>query len=51
MHNRGDVYHAAIFVGWRDGRRIILHAGRSGERVKKSAIWTSSWYAGTLRGM
>lgn len=49
MHRNGDVYHAAIFAGWRDGKRIILHAGRPGERVKRSPIWTTSWFAGTLR--
>ena len=44
-----NVYHVAIFVGWDHGRRIVLHAPRSGERVHREAIWTSKWFAGTLR--
>ncbi len=49
FHNGGDVYHVAIFVGRKDGRVIILHSPRSGERVKYASPWTSSWFAGTLR--
>jgi cell wall-associated NlpC family hydrolase len=49
FHNSGDVYHAAIFVGWKNGHRVILHSPRSGERVKYARPWTSSWFAGTLR--
>ena len=45
-----NVYHVGIFAGWSHGRRIILHAPRSGERVKRERIWTNHWFAGTLRG-
>lgn len=50
FHNNGDVYHTAIFAGRKDGRVVILHSPRSGERVKYSRPWTSSWFGGTLRG-
>ena len=43
------VYHVGIYVGWRDGRRAILHSPRSGSRVHTARIWTNSWFAGTLR--
>jgi cell wall-associated NlpC family hydrolase len=50
FHNSGDVYHAAIFVGRnKSGVPIILHAPRTGERVKYASPWTTSWFAGTLR--
>lgn len=49
FHNRSGVYHAAIYLGRKDGRRRILHAPGSGQRVKRAAIWTNSWFAGTLR--
>jgi cell wall-associated NlpC family hydrolase len=45
----GHVYHVGMFDGWRHGQRIILHAPYSGEDVKKEAIWTNSWFAGTER--
>ena len=45
----GGVYHVGIYVGWRDGRRAILHSPRSGSRVHTARIWTNSWFAGTLR--
>lgn len=47
--NGSGVYHAAIYLGVQDGRRRILHSPGSGQRVKRSAIWTNSWFAGTLR--
>jgi cell wall-associated NlpC family hydrolase len=50
FHNGGDVYHTAIFAGRKDGHVVIIHAPRSGERVKYARPWTTSWYAGTLRG-
>lgn len=50
FHNGGGVYHAAIYLGRKDGRRRIVHAPGSGQRVKRSAIWTNSWYARTMRG-
>jgi cell wall-associated NlpC family hydrolase len=49
FHSGGNVYHAAIYLGRKNGHRVILHAPYSGTRVRKDKIWTSSWYAGTLR--
>jgi cell wall-associated NlpC family hydrolase len=49
FRNSGGVYHAAIFVGRKDGRRRIVHAPGSGQRVKTSTIWTNSWFPATLR--
>lgn len=51
FHSSGDVYHAAIFAGRKDGHIVILHSPRSGERVKLSRPWSDSWFGGTLRGM
>jgi|GEM_PF-1358698 len=45
----GHVYHVGIFDGWSHGRRIIIHAPFPGARVRKEAIWTNAWFAGTLR--
>ena len=50
FHNSGDVYHAAIFAGRKDGHIVILHSPRSGERVKFARPWTDSWFGETLRG-
>jgi cell wall-associated NlpC family hydrolase len=50
FHSRGRVYHAAIFLGRANGRIKMLHAPGSGKRVERSTPWTSSWFAGTLRG-
>ena len=41
--------HIGIFVGWRDGRRLMLDAPSSGGRVSVRHPWTSSWSAYTLR--
>jgi cell wall-associated NlpC family hydrolase len=49
FHQGGNVYHVGVFAGVRDGRRTILHAPRTGQRVKRERIWTDSWFAGTLR--
>ena len=49
FHDGGGVYHVGIFVDWRDGHRVIVHAPQPGQRVHKSKIWTGSWWAGTLR--
>ena len=49
MYDGGGVYHASIFVGWDNGRRQILHAGRTGTNVKRDPIWTDRWFPGTLR--
>jgi cell wall-associated NlpC family hydrolase len=45
-----NVYHVGVFAGWRHGHRTIIHAPRPGERVHRERIWTSRWFAGTLRG-
>jgi len=49
FHNSGGVYHVAIFTGWKNGRRVILHAPYSGTRVRREAIWGDNWFPGTLR--
>jgi cell wall-associated NlpC family hydrolase len=49
FRNGSGVYHAAVYIGFKDGRRRVLHAPGSGQRVKRSAIWTDSWFPGTLR--
>ncbi len=49
FHNSSGVYHVAIFVGWKDGRRRMVHAPGSGQRVKRNVTWTNRWFAGTLR--
>lgn len=46
----GGVYHMGLFTGrWQNGRRMILHASRSGTPVKVDPVWTSNWFAGTIR--
>jgi cell wall-associated NlpC family hydrolase len=49
FHNRRGVYHVGVYLGMKDGRRRIVHAPGSGQKVKRSAIWTNSWFPGTLR--
>jgi cell wall-associated NlpC family hydrolase len=49
FHSGGHVYHVAIYLGRHHGKRFILHAPHSGTVVQRDPIWTSSWYAGTLR--
>jgi cell wall-associated NlpC family hydrolase len=49
FYDGGGVYHVGIYAGVHHGRRFIIHAPYSGTRVRREAIWTSSWYAGTLR--
>ena len=49
FYGSGGVYHVGIFVGWDDGRRVILHASRSGRPVQRDRVWTGNWFAGTLR--
>lgn len=55
FHNGDDtarnVYHVGVFAGWKNGRRTIIHAPYSGQRVHRAPIWTNGWYAGTLRGL
>jgi cell wall-associated NlpC family hydrolase len=47
----GNVYHVGVFSGWHHGRRTIIHAPHSGQRVHRAPIWTRRWFAGTLRGL
>ena len=49
FHSGGSVYHVAIFLGRHGGKVWILHAPHTGTVVKRDPVWTSSWYAGTLR--
>jgi cell wall-associated NlpC family hydrolase len=49
FHSGGRVYHAGVFSGWKNGRRMIIHASRPGTPVKRDPIWTNSWVARTLR--
>lgn len=49
FHNGGDVYHAAIFAGRKDGHVVILHSPNSGGRVSYTRPWSNSWFGGTLR--
>jgi cell wall-associated NlpC family hydrolase len=49
FHNSSGVYHVAVFSGWKDGRRTMVHAPSTGKRVHSAKPWTSRWYAGTLR--
>jgi cell wall-associated NlpC family hydrolase len=46
----GGVYHVGIFVGRSAGRAMVLHAPHPGTRVHVQRVWTSKWFAGTLRG-
>lgn len=50
FHNSGRVYHAAIFLGWKDGRAQLLHSPGTGKRVQVVRTWTTQWFGGTLRG-
>ncbi|CAA9327484.1 MAG: hypothetical protein AVDCRST_MAG29-831 [uncultured Nocardioidaceae bacterium] len=45
----GNVYHVGMFLKRKHGERIIVHSSRPGTPVQRSPIWTSSWYAGTVR--
>lgn len=44
------VYHVGVYLGRRDGRRIMVHAPSPGTKVRKDAVWGNRWFAGTLRG-
>ena len=46
-----SVYHVGIYLGRRDGQRMILHAPRPGEKVGRDPVWTDRWFAATLRGV
>jgi cell wall-associated NlpC family hydrolase len=43
------VYHVGVFNGRSTGGMTVIHAPGSGQRVTTARIWTSSWFAGTLR--
>lgn len=45
----GGVYHVGLYDGMHHGRRYIIHAPYPGKSVEREAIWTNSWFAGTLR--
>ncbi len=49
FHNRGRVYHVAIFLRRSHGKVVMLNAPSSGKRVRRDRPWTSSWFAATLR--
>lgn len=49
FYDSGGVYHVGLFTGWDHGRRVILHSSYSGRPVQRDRVWTSSWFAGTLR--
>lgn len=45
----GHVYHAAMFLRWSRGAAVMVHAPRSGERVRVERAWTNGWFAATVR--
>ncbi len=49
FYDGGGVYHVAVFAGWRDGKRTMIHAPYGGKRVHRASPWTNRWFAGTLR--
>ncbi len=49
FHNSGNVYHVGVYAGFSNGRRMIIHASKSGTPVKRDPIWTNSWFPGTMR--
>jgi cell wall-associated NlpC family hydrolase len=49
FYDGGGVYHVAVFAGWKDGRRRMIHAPYGGRNVHTAKPWTGKWYAGTLR--
>lgn len=49
FYDGSHVYHVGIYDGMVDGRRYIVHAPYPGESVRREAIWTDSWFAGTMR--
>lgn len=46
-----NVYHVGVFAGWHRGHRVMIDAPHTGSRVHRQRIWSSHWFAGTLRGM
>lgn len=49
FYSSSGVYHVGMFLKHKNGHRVIVHSPNSGSTVHRSQIWTSSWYAGTLR--
>jgi len=49
FYDGGGVYHVAVFTGWNNGRRKMIHAPYGGKRVHRASPWTNKWFAGTLR--
>lgn len=50
FYGSGGIYHVGLWTGrWQSGRRLILHASRSGTPVKVDPVWTKNWFAATLR--
>ncbi|WP_109509596.1 C40 family peptidase [Nocardioides speluncae] len=49
FHSGGNVYHVAMFLKWQDGHVVMVHAGRTGEQIRRDVPWTTSWFGGTLR--
>jgi cell wall-associated NlpC family hydrolase len=45
FHNRGSVYHVAIYAG----RNMVWHSAKPGTRVHKAKIWTGSVRYGRVR--
>jgi cell wall-associated NlpC family hydrolase len=49
FHDGGGVYHVAMFLGWKNGKRKMIHAPYGNKRVHRTTPWTNRWFAGTLR--
>jgi cell wall-associated NlpC family hydrolase len=49
FYDGGGVYHVGLYDGMSGGRRYIVHAPYPGARVRREAIWTDSWFAGSMR--
>lgn len=49
FYGSSGVYHVAVFVGWKNNRRLMIHSPRPGQRVHRAVPWTNSWYPGTYR--
>jgi cell wall-associated NlpC family hydrolase len=49
FYDGGGVYHVAVFSGWDNGRRRMIHAPYGGKSVHRASPWTNKWFAGTLR--
>jgi len=49
FYGSGGIYHVGIFMGFKDGRRVILHSSYSGRPVQRDRVWSKNWFAGTVR--